>query len=182
MGYTDLTNEFEPDLRLDWQGFDALAENDAFKRIPSGTKMLFFQASAPALWTKQTGHNNRAIRVVSGAGGATGGGSDFLGSAVDLAHVHTTPSHDHAWSAHDHQSFFTPAVPTIPPLIVNFFNSPDADGQSLHAGPGANVGRTNYNGDYANSALTTGGTAPSLNTTLGSITLKYYDAIICAKD
>ena len=182
MGYTDLTDVFEPDLLIVWQNLKELADNDAFKRIPSGTKMLFFQASAPTGWTKQTGLNNRAIRVVSGAGGSTGGGSDFLGTPLDLAHVHTTPSHDHSWPSHMHESFFTATPPLLPHWVIENFNSADSDGSILHAGVGAGTGRTNYNGDYSNVALTTGGTAPSLNTTLGSITLKYYDAIVCTKD
>lgn len=40
--------------------------------IPSGTKMLFQQTSAPTGWTKDTTHNNKALRVVSGSAGAGG--------------------------------------------------------------------------------------------------------------
>jgi hypothetical protein len=35
--------------------------------FPSGTLMLFQQSSAPIYWTKQTTHNDKALRVVSGA-------------------------------------------------------------------------------------------------------------------
>jgi hypothetical protein len=41
--------------------------------FPSGTLMLFQQTSAPTGWTKQTTHNDKALRVVSGA--ASSGGS-----------------------------------------------------------------------------------------------------------
>ena len=41
--------------------------------LASGTKMLFQQTSAPTGWTKQTSHNNKALRVVSGS--ASSGGS-----------------------------------------------------------------------------------------------------------
>jgi len=41
--------------------------------FPAGTKMLFQQTSAPTGWTKQTTHNNKALRVVSGT--ASSGGS-----------------------------------------------------------------------------------------------------------
>jgi len=40
----------------------------------SGTKALFVQSSAPTGWTKDTTHNNKALRIVSGSassGGAT---------------------------------------------------------------------------------------------------------------
>lgn len=43
---------------------------DAF---PSGTLMLFQQTAAPTGWTKQTTHNDKALRVVSGT--ASSGGS-----------------------------------------------------------------------------------------------------------
>lgn len=41
--------------------------------FPSGTVMLFVQTSAPTGWTKSTTHNDKALRVVSGA--ASSGGS-----------------------------------------------------------------------------------------------------------
>ena len=41
--------------------------------IPSTTNMLFAQASAPTGWTKQTTHNDKSLRVVSGSGGGSGG-------------------------------------------------------------------------------------------------------------
>src|ERR1035437_2652755 len=34
--------------------------------FPTGTSMLFFNAAAPTGWTKQTTHNDKAIRIVSG--------------------------------------------------------------------------------------------------------------------
>lgn len=40
--------------------------------FPSGTLMLFQQTAAPTGWTKQTTHNNKALRVVSGAAGSGG--------------------------------------------------------------------------------------------------------------
>ena len=44
--------------------------------FPSGTKMLFQQTSAPTGWTKDTTHNNKALRVVSGTA-SSGGTSSF---------------------------------------------------------------------------------------------------------
>jgi hypothetical protein len=44
--------------------------------VPSGTLMLFQQTSAPTGWTKQTTHNDKALRVVSGAA-SSGGSSSF---------------------------------------------------------------------------------------------------------
>lgn len=45
--------------------------------IPTGTVMLFYQASAPTGWTQVTTQNNKALRVVSGTGGGTGGTTAF---------------------------------------------------------------------------------------------------------
>lgn len=53
-------------------------------RFASGTKMVFFQASAPTYWTKDTTHNDKMLRVVSGSGGGNGG------SASPITHTHTT--------------------------------------------------------------------------------------------
>ena len=43
--------------------------------FPTGTAMLFAQAAAPTGWTKSTTHNDKALRVVSGATGGAGAGS-----------------------------------------------------------------------------------------------------------
>ena len=45
--------------------------------VPSGSTMLFYQSSAPTGWTKVTSHNNKALRVVSGSGGGSGGSQTF---------------------------------------------------------------------------------------------------------
>ena len=76
--------------------------------FPSGTRMLFHQASAPTGWTKSTTNNDRALRVVSGTSGGTQGGdysfSSRLNSTVTTANgsvsSHTLteseiPSHYH---------------------------------------------------------------------------------------
>jgi hypothetical protein len=44
--------------------------------IPTGTKMLFQQTAAPTGWTKDTTHDNKALRVVSGTA-STGGSVAF---------------------------------------------------------------------------------------------------------
>lgn len=50
---------------------------NAMTAFPAGTKMLFLQADAPVGWTKDTTHNNKALRIVSGAGGGSGGSTAF---------------------------------------------------------------------------------------------------------
>ena len=69
--------------------------------FPSGTVMVFYQASAPTGWTKSTSHNDKALRVVSGNGGGNGGTHD-LTSPPSLAHVHSAAAHTHTAAAHTH--------------------------------------------------------------------------------
>ena len=47
--------------------------------FPSGTKQVFYQASAPTGWTQDTAAalGNAAMRVVVGTGGGTGGSDTF---------------------------------------------------------------------------------------------------------
>lgn len=44
--------------------------------FPSGTKLIFAQTAAPTGWTKDVTHNDKALRVVSGAA-SSGGSVDF---------------------------------------------------------------------------------------------------------
>lgn len=46
---------------------------------PTGTKMVFAQSAAPTGWTKDTTHNDKTIRVVTGT--ASSGGSNSFSSA-----------------------------------------------------------------------------------------------------
>jgi hypothetical protein len=79
---------------------------------PTGTLMLFQQTSAPTGWTKETTHNDKALRVVSGTA-SSGGSSAFstvFGKTATDSHtlaVTQIPSHDHggatgAGGAHNH--------------------------------------------------------------------------------
>jgi hypothetical protein len=81
----------------------------AWAYLPAGTTMLFAQAAAPTGWTKSTTHNDKALRVVSGAGGVAGGSVAFTtafasqavtgtigGTALTLAQM---PAHTHSYSA-----------------------------------------------------------------------------------
>lgn len=45
---------------------------DAFSSFPAGTAVLFAQTAAPTGWTKSTTHDDKVLRVVSGAAGSGG--------------------------------------------------------------------------------------------------------------
>ena len=85
---------FSGGLTLSGRNVDAFA---------SGTKMLFQQTSAPVGWTKDTTHDNKALRVVTGTAGS-GGSVNFTtafanqsvgGTALTEANL---PAHLHTFS------------------------------------------------------------------------------------
>ncbi len=63
--------------------------------FPTGTKMLFVQTSAPVGWTKDTTHNDKALRVVSGSashGGSSAFSTVFAARTLSVANL---PEHTH---------------------------------------------------------------------------------------
>ena len=89
-----------------------------FSIIPAGTLMLFQQTTAPTGWTKQTAHNDKALRVVSGSAGSGGtytfssmfasrtpsggvtGTVTMTNGAVTLT-IAQMPSHTHSFSQYN---------------------------------------------------------------------------------
>lgn len=57
----------------------------------TGTKLAFFQSSAPTGWTQDTSNNDAMLRVVSGSGGGTGGSN----SPILYTHAHNLTQHTH---------------------------------------------------------------------------------------
>ena len=78
---------------------DQLARSVTF--FPSGTKLVFYQAAPPPGWTQDAAHNDKALRVVSGAGGGNGG-THGLSTPPSINHSHTGPSHTHTGPSHAH--------------------------------------------------------------------------------
>ena len=71
--------------------------------LPSGTKALFAQTNAPTGWVKDTTHDNKALRVVTGTAGSGGSvnfttafaGQNVGGTALTEANL---PAHLHTYS------------------------------------------------------------------------------------
>lgn len=102
--HNETLNTIQRDNGSAWQ--------DVATLIPSGTKMVFYQASAPTGWTA-VAVNDKFLRVVTagGTGGTTGGSGLAPSSTVTLAHSHTVNSHNHGLGSHthstpNHQHFF----------------------------------------------------------------------------
>ena len=145
--------------------------------IPSGTLMLFQQTAAPTGWTKQTTHDNKALRVVSGtagSGGTTAFTSVFAnqtptitlsGLSANATTLSTTqiPSHNHSLN-----------------YPLNFANNPCGvvvirldNGNSTG---NANTSSTGGGGSHSHSVS---GSASSSAVTLN---VQYVDLIIASKD
>lgn len=77
-----------------------MASPAAVLPAPAGTKMVFYQAASPTGWTQDATINDQVFRVVSGAGGGTGGSWTISGVTVD-GHALTEaegPVHNHSGS------------------------------------------------------------------------------------
>jgi hypothetical protein len=144
--------------------------------FPSSTLMLFQQTAAPTGWTKQTTHNDKALRVVSGTAGS-GGSSAFTtafgtptvsGSVSVSGNISNTtlsvsqiPSHSHSYNKHDNNA---------------------TGGNHTHNGP-------NDNGDINTSNAGGGGShnhghniSGNLSSATAGINVQYVDLIIASKD
>ncbi len=66
-------------------------------RFAAGTAMVFHQAAAPTGWTQSAANNDKALRVVSGAGGGTGGSVGLSSSNVGSTAISVADlaAHDH---------------------------------------------------------------------------------------
>jgi hypothetical protein len=134
--------------------------------IPSGTVMLFVQAAAPTGWTKQTTHNDKALRLVSGTGAATGGSVAFTTAFASGTLTFTSDSH----------VLTTPEIPshshTLTPLI----------GGIGGACPPARDTKSNTSGTGYSTDVTGGGGGHTHGITGPSLAVNYVDVIYCSKD
>jgi hypothetical protein len=123
--------------------------------IGQGTAMLFLQPTAPVGWTKSTAHDDKAIRIVSGATGGNAGGSSGFSAVFGAvrntgdAGAAATPTYDGSTA---HGTYFDDTPVT-----------PNASGVE---GIVANTLSILVDGHHHGLALD----------------LKYVDAIVCTKD
>ena len=162
--------------------------------IPSGTAMLFAQTAAPTGWTKSTTHDNKALRVVSGAassGGSVAFTSAFTSQAVTgtntpyaltaaeiPAHTHTATSTD---AGHTHAS--APAGSSFGVINgTSAYASIGTGGATLYSS-GATASGTASITTTVNANTGGGGTHTHTFTgTAIDLAVQYVDVIIATKD
>lgn len=149
--------------------------------IPSGTAMVFFQASAPTGWTKSVTNNDCAIRIVTGSTGGTAAGTTAFSSVF----ANQTPSINVSGLSVAATTITTSTMPShqhspIPGNGGGGFGGDQAafitnsQGQQYFYGPA--VSATGCNGSHSHSIS---GSASSSAVTLN---VKYLDHIVATKN
>jgi len=166
--------------------------------FPSGTVMVFYQASAPTSWTQVTTQNNKALRVVSGTGGGTGG-THALTSPPSTSHTHTGPSHTHSTPSHSHSHSLSAGAHTLSTsqmpshshssggsTYANFAGGyGDGSGQSTGAAGGGSSHSHSLSGSISSGGSGTSGSGGTGSTSSSGPTAfapQYIDVIVCSKD
>ena len=169
-----------------------LPDDGIIRSVPSGAKMLFQQSTAPMGWTKDTAHNDKALRVVSGS--ATSGGNiefsqmfnakaisgsvstSISGSVADQAlSISQIPSHKHNFSGsvsipHGHGSTDANAAGLVSVLSYGS-NRFSFSGQTSNRGNGA-----------AHSHGWSGSADSTFRGDTIDMRVRYVDVIIATKD
>jgi hypothetical protein len=140
---------------------------DGFHFVPIGTVMVFYQATAPVGWTQVVTHNDKLLRVVSGAGGGAGGTNTFSSvNAQTVVGSHTLSNAEMTYHNHGGQ---TASSPSLQDLLVSTTTIGGA-------GPyGVNSNQTHLHGIAAD-----GGNAAHNHTI--AMAIQYIDMIIASKN
>jgi hypothetical protein len=140
--------------------------------FPSGTAMLFAQTAAPTGFTKSTTHNDKALRVVSGA--ASSGGT----TAFTTVFANQTPTITTSGLSAGATTLTTAQMPSHShtyPKYDGYTNTPGVN-MNLCGGGSASSSSTGGGGSHTH---TVSGTATSTAITLN---VQYVDVIIATKD
>ena len=176
--------------------------------FPSGTLMLFQQTAAPTGWTKQTTHNDKALRVVSGtvsSGGSSAfstafatpsvsasltGSPDVSGLSVSMSgnissttlSVNQIPSHNHPLIFAN--SAYNTAIPNNRLIKNSFSGNPSLNSGSKPSIENTGGGGSHNHGHNLSGSLSGNANAGNLAVSSGTaaINVQYVDLIIASKD
>lgn len=185
--------------RLVFQRDNGSSWEDVGTVIPSGTKMLFPQASVPTGWTKETTHQGPIFRSHYGLQGGQTFGSHDVADAITLAHSHTVDAHTHDLGSHTHSTpnhqhefeYSTQAGAGVSTGVGSSVASANSDGSVLGLrAAGASTVRLITNRTQSTGAATTGtpssntsgSTSPGTNSALTNVSISYLNVLIGAKD
>jgi len=183
---------------------------DNAEPFPSGTSMLFQQTAAPTGWTKQTTHNDKAIRLQTGTVG-TGGSVAFstaLGSGATVAggsvsgnptsnlsvsvsgNIANTTLSTNQIPSHSHSVAFLKQQSPGPIGQSNVVNQPASTHPGNYVNNGSiNTGNTGGGGSHNHSHNLSGSVSGNItagNLAVGAstaaINVNYVDFIIANKD
>lgn len=136
----------------------------ASSKFDVGTAIVFAQTNAPTGWTKSTTHNNKALRVVSGAA-SSGGTVDFT-----VAFAAKTPAG------------------TVNNTTLTAAQIPDHTHSTVLRNTGGSINSSNTKGSTGSFGATTTSTATggahnhTFTGTAIDLAVKYVDVIIATKD
>jgi len=158
----------------------------------SGTRMIFHQTAAPTGWTKDTSHNDKALRITSGTVG-TGGTVAF-----ETAFASQTPSGSVSTSISGTVANHTLSVDQIPAhghSITGTYTVDNGSGGggsfphgSARSTPGVsianflNISASNTGGGQAHNHGWSGSASSSFSGSAMNLDVQFVDIIICQKD
>jgi hypothetical protein len=145
----------------------------------SGTVLLFYQASAPTGWTKVVTQDNKALRVVSGTGGVSGGTTAF--SSVFTNQTVSTSISVSISGTTGATTLSESQMPSHTHSRAQGANGDDTNGfGSIYNQGSGTVSSTGGNGSHTHSFSGSGsGSGTSSAVTLN---VQYIDIILCSKN
>ena len=147
----------------------------------SGTKILFYQASAPTGWTIDTSVNDVGVRIVSSNGGGVSGSTSF--SSIFKSGTIATSSTSVSISGNTGNRQLTVAMLAAHTHTIDTWTLEGGHGYFVKNSPNNQyqeilyTGSTGSNGTHNHSF--SGSSSHSHNITLN---LKYINVIVCTKD
>jgi hypothetical protein len=148
----DGTEEMEDDLTLanntptvDEHAASKKYVDDAIVAVPpgglaSGTRVFFDQDAAPTDWTRDTGINDRVIRIVSGAradggswtvGGLTNSGGSVGNTSLSVAQLASHRHHTNIFTTGLSGAYGVRAVSPVGPIYTAYVGSGSTHGHSF---------------------------------------------------